>query len=111
MREAKRARLEAAGWKVGGAKEFLALSDQEAEYIELKLTLAASLREKRRQRRLGQTDMAKLVHSSQSRVAKMEAADRSVSIDLIIRSLIALGTSNPELGKIIARSHLAAMSR
>lgn len=111
MREARRERLEASGWKVGGAKEFLALSDQETEYIELKLALAESLREKRRQRRLGQTDMAKLVHSSQSRVAKMEAADRSVSIDLIIRSLIALGTSKPELGKIIARSHLAAASR
>ena len=105
MREAKRARLQAKGWKVGGAKEFLGLSDQEAEYIEIKLGLAESLRKKRRQRRLGQTDMAKLVKSSQSRVAKMEAADHSVSIDLIIRSLIALGTSNPELGRIIARSH------
>ena len=105
MREAKRARLQAKGWKVGGAKEFLGLSDQEAEYIEIKLGLAESLRKKRRQRRLGQTDMAKLVKSSQSRGAKMEAADHSVSIDLIIRSLIALGTSNPELGRIIARSH------
>jgi len=111
MREAKRERLEANGWKVGSAKEFLALSDQEAEYIELKLGLAESLRKKRRQRRLGQTDMAKLVKSSQSRVAKMEAADRSVSLDLIIRSLIALGTSNPELGRIIARSHPSAATR
>ncbi len=111
MRKAKRERLEANGWKIGSTNEFLALSDQEAEYIELKLKLAESLREKRRQRRLGQTDMAKLVHSSQSRVAKMEAADSSVSIDLIIRSLLALGTSNPELGKIIARSHTATTSR
>lgn len=109
MREDKRARLEAAGWRVGGAKEFLALSDQESEYIELKLKLAEGLRERRRRRRLGQTDMAKLVHSSQSRVAKMEAADRSVSIDLIIRSLIALGASNPEIGKIIGRPRAAAV--
>ncbi|MBI2361920.1 MAG: XRE family transcriptional regulator [Elusimicrobia bacterium] len=101
MREAKRSKLEGMGWKVGGAKEFLGLSDQEAEFIELKLKLAGSLREKRRQRRLGQTELARLVHSSQSRVAKMEAADRSVSIDLLIRSLIALGTSNPEIGRII----------
>ena len=111
MRDAKRERLEAKGWKVGSAKEFLALSDQEVEYIELKLGLAESLRKKRRQRRLGQTDMAKLVKSSQSRVAKMEAADRSVSLDLIIRSLIALGTSNPELGRIIARSHTSEATR
>ena len=108
MRETKRARLEANGWKVGGVQEFLALSDQESEYIELKLRLAAGLRDKRRQRGLGQVGMAKLVHSSQSRVAKMEAADSSVTLDLIIRSLIALGTSNPELGRIIARAHPAA---
>lgn len=108
MRQAKRDRLESKGWKVGGIKEFLPLSDQEAEYIELKLKLAESLREKRLRRRLGQTDLAKLVKSSQSRVAKMEAADGSVSIDLIIRSLLALGTSNPELGRIIARARTAA---
>lgn len=107
MREEKRRQLEAAGWKVGDTKEFLALSDQEAEYIELKLKLAQSLRAKRRQRRLGQTELAKLVQSSQSRVAKMEAADGSVSIDLLIRSLLTLGTSNPELGRIITRSHHA----
>lgn len=111
MHEAKRKRLEAKGWKIGGAKELLALSDSEAEYIELKLRLAGSLREKRRQRRLGQTDLAKLVKSSQSRVAKMEAADSSVSIDLLVRSLLALGTSNPELGRIIGRAHAAAVMR
>ena len=105
MREEKRKRLESKGWRVGGAKEFLTLSDQEAEYIELKLKLAGSLRDKRRKRRLGQTELAKLVKSSQSRVAKMEAADSSVSIDLLVRSLLALGTSNPELGRIISRAH------
>ena len=103
MNEAKRKRLEAKGWRFGSVQEFLGLSDQEAAYIELKLKLAEGLRKKRRERHLGQTELAKLVESSQSRVAKMEAADSSVSIDLLIRSLIALGTSNPELGKIIAR--------
>ena len=111
MRESKRQRLEAKGWRVGSVREFLALSEQEAEFIELKLKLAESLRAKRRQRRLGQIDLAKLVNSSQSRIAKMEAADDSVSIDLIIRSLLALGTSNPELGRIIARSHAPAAMR
>jgi predicted XRE-type DNA-binding protein len=105
MREDKRRRLEDRGWRVGGAKDFLALSDQEAQYIEMKLKLAEGLREKRRQRRFTQGDVAKLLHSSQSRVAKMESADPSVSIDLIIRSLLALGSSHPELGKIITRSH------
>ena len=104
MREAKRKRLEAAGWRIGGAKDLLGLSEQEAVYVEIKVKLAESLRAKRRRRRMAQTDVAKLLNSSQSRVAKMEAADSTVSIDLLIRSLLALGTSNPELGRIIARS-------
>lgn len=102
MNEAKRKRLEANGWRFGTVQEFLGLSDQESAYIELKLKLAEGLRKKRRERHIGQTDLAKLVSSSQSRVAKMEAADSSVSIDLLIRSLFALGTSNPELGKMIS---------
>lgn len=103
MREAKQRRLEAKGWRVGGAKEFLSLSDQEAEYVELKLKLAQCLRAKRRERRLGQVALAKLVGSSQSRIAKMEAADQSVSLDLLVRSLLALGTTRPELGLIVRR--------
>ena len=109
MKTTKRRRLEAQGWRVAGAKEFLALSDQEEAYIELKLKLAECLRKKRRERRLGQTDLAKLVKSSQSRVAKMEAADLSVSVDLLIRSLLALGTSQPELGRVIARPRPSAL--
>jgi hypothetical protein len=108
MRETKRRRLEAKGWKIGTTKEFLGLSDDEAAFIELKLKLAEGLRERRRRRRLAQVDLARLVKSSQSRVAKMEAGDPSVSIDLLVRSLLALGASNPELARIIARSHSAS---
>jgi transcriptional regulator with XRE-family HTH domain len=104
MRDAKRKRLIADGWRVGGIQELLNLSDAETAYIEIRVRLAESLREKRYQRRLGQIDLAKLLKSSQSRVAKMEAGDRSVSLDLLIRSLLALGISYPELGDIIARS-------
>ncbi len=103
MRESKRRRLEAKGWKFGGPKEFLGLSDQEADYIELKLNLAQVLQEKRRKRDLGQMDLAKVLGSSQSRIAKMEAGDSSVSLDLLIRALLALGTSRPELARIMAR--------
>lgn len=108
MRADKRKKLEAKGWKVGNAKEFLALSDQEAEYIELKLTLADNLRKERIKRHIGQVQLAKLVKSSQSRIAKMEAADSSVSLDLIIRTLLALGTSSTKLGRIIASSQSPA---
>lgn len=104
MREAKRKRLEAKGWKVGGAKEFLGLSKTEEAYIELRLRLADGLKQSRLRRGLTQVALAKAVRSSQSRVAKMEAGDPSVSLDLLVRSLIALGTSSRELAGIIAPS-------
>ena len=88
MREDKRKRLEAKGWKVGGTKEFLDLSAEEAAYIDLKLKLADGLRARRRRRRLTQVELARRVRSSQSRVAKMEAGDPSVTLDLLIRSLL-----------------------
>jgi DNA-binding XRE family transcriptional regulator len=102
MRENKRRRLEARGWRVGSAKDFLGLADQEAAYIELKLRLATSLLECRRRRHLTQTDLAQLLRSSQSRIAKMENGDPSVSIDLLVRSLLALGTSARQLSRIIS---------
>ena len=102
MRESKRKRLEAKGWRVGSAAEFLYLSPEEAAYVELKIKLASKLREWRGRRRLTQGDLAKLVKSSQSRVAKMEAGDPSVSLDLLIRNLLALGASSREVARIIA---------
>ncbi len=100
--ENKRKRLEAKGWKVGTSKEFLDLSREEETFIELRLKLAEGLKTRRVRRRLTQVDLAKAVQSSQSRVAKMEAGDPSVSLDLLVRSLIALGTSSKELGRMIA---------
>src|SRR5882672_4772475 len=101
MRDEKRRRLEAMGWKVGTTKEFLGLSDEEAAYVELKLRLADGLKARRQRRRMTQVGLAKSLRSSQSRVAKMEAGDPTVSIDLLIRSLFALGTSALELSRII----------
>jgi len=103
VRDDKRRRLEVKGWKVGSAQEFLRLTDEEAAYyIDLKLRLAASLRERRQHRSVTQAELAKMLKSSQSRIAKMESADASVSLDLLIRSLLALGTSNRELSRIIS---------
>jgi hypothetical protein len=102
MLDAKRKRLEAKGWKVGSTREFLGLSDQEDAYIDLRLKLADALKLQRIRRNLTQGDLAKAVKSSQSRVAKMEAGDATVSLDLLVRSLLAMGTSNKELAKIIA---------
>ena len=109
MREEKRRRLEAKGWKVGTTQEFLRLSAEEAAYIELKVRLALGLREWRRRHALTQVDLAKRLRSSQSRIAKMEAGDPSVSLDLLIRSLLTLGASRRELSRImVARSPVPA---
>jgi ribosome-binding protein aMBF1 (putative translation factor) len=108
MQKRKRARLKAAGWTVGSAKEFLGLSDAEAAMIELKLGLSRALREWRKRGRLSQEELAKRLRSSQSRVAKMEAGDPSVSMDLLVRSLLALGASSEDLARAIRTGHRAA---
>ena len=102
MHSNKRKRLEGKGWKVGSTREFLGLSEQEEAYIEIKLRLAESLRNQRLQRHMTQADVAKAIKSSQSRVAKMEAGERSVSLDLLVRALLALGTSSSDLGRLLA---------
>jgi DNA-binding XRE family transcriptional regulator len=107
MRESKRKHLQAKGWKVGTTKQFLQLSDDEDAYIELRLKLAEGLKARRVRQGLTQVQLAKAVRSSQSRVAKMEAGDPTVSLDLLVRSLLALGTTNRELAQIIARRSVA----
>ena len=102
MRASKRAKLTGRGWKVGDAKEFLGLSAEEVALIELRLKLAEGLKARRMRKRLTQHDLATAVQSSQSRVAKMESGDPTVSIDLLMRSLIALGASRRDLARIIA---------
>jgi DNA-binding XRE family transcriptional regulator len=102
VKKAKREKLEARGWKVASADEFLGLSTEESAYIEMKIALSEKLKERRQRKKLSQTELAKLFHSSQSRVAKMEAGDPSVSIDLLMKSLLALGVTKKELGRSIS---------
>jgi len=101
MSSARRRRLEASGWKVGTVQEFLGLSDAEAALIEIRLALGRGLRDRRNRKRLTQASLARLIESSQSRVAKMESGDPSVSIDLLVRALLALGADQRELARII----------
>src|SRR5437879_5515009 len=91
MRETKRKRLKANGWRVGSVSDFLELTPEESAYLELKLALAEALRSKRQSKGLTQIELAQRVHSSQSRVAKMEAGDPTVSLDLLIKSFFAMG--------------------
>jgi DNA-binding XRE family transcriptional regulator len=101
MKKSKRAKLEAAGWAVGSVQEFLGLSDAEAALIEMKLSLSRSLRDRRQRRGISQVELAKRLRSSQSRVAKMEAGDPSVSMDLLVSSLLVLGASATDLARVI----------
>ena len=103
MRAEKRRKLEAAGWTVGSAEEFLELTPEEATLVQIRLRLARTIRELRKQHRLTQASVAERLGSSQSRVAKMEKADPSVSLDLMVRSAVALGQSAEDVGRAISR--------
>ena len=102
MDKRKKEKLAKKGWRTGSAAEFLDLSAEESAYIEMKLALSEQLRERRRRTNLTQAELAKAIESSQSRVAKMEAGDPTVSIDLLVKSLLALGVSKKELGRAIS---------
>jgi DNA-binding XRE family transcriptional regulator len=98
----KKKRLEDAGWRVGSTQEFLGLSSAEAAYIELKIALSDKLKERRQRQQVTQQKLAQLLGSSQSRVAKMEAGDPTVSLDLLLRALFALGATRRDVARAIA---------
>jgi ribosome-binding protein aMBF1 (putative translation factor) len=110
MRREKTAKLTRKGWKVGAVREFLGLSTEEQAYVELRLRLASSLRNRRQRMKLSQAGLAERIGSSQSRVAKMEADDPSVSIDLLVWSLFALGATNRDLARAISHAVLPKAS-
>lgn len=100
----KRKRLEAAGWAVGDASDFLGLTPAESELVELKTRLALFAKERRKANNLSQDTLAKKMGSSQSRVAKIESGDPSVSLDLIVRALLTTGVTRQELARVIMGS-------
>jgi hypothetical protein len=110
MEKHKQQQLTAKGWKVGTADEFLGLTTEEVAYVELKLVLSDHLKQQRQRRKLTQGAFGKLLRSSQSRVAKMEAGDPSVSLDLLVRSLLALGASREDLARMIAPQEQATVT-
>ena len=101
MKKTKRKKLTEAGWKVGSAREFLGLSAEEALLVEIKVSLAAELRKRRLRAGWTQTRAAGEIGSSQSRLAKMESAETSVSIDLLVRALLELGATRKDVAAAI----------
>lgn len=101
MKESKRKSLEAAGWAVGSADEFLGLSPVESLIVDLRLALGQALKERRAKLHISQTKLAGLIKSSQSRVAKMEAADPEVSFELLLRGLFATGATRHDVAIVL----------
>ncbi len=101
MKRTTKERLEATGWRAGDAADFLGLTPEESAFVELKLALAHHLQEMRVQQGWTQAQVARKLGSSQSRVAKMESADATVSVDLLVKALLALGASRKEVGHVI----------
>src|SRR5947199_10539597 len=104
MDKAKKERLEAKGWKIGTVADLLGMTPEESAYVELRLKLSEAVRDFRKKKHLTQVQLADLLESSQSRVAKAEAGDETVSLDLLIRSLLAMGASSQDLAKVISGS-------
>ena len=82
-------------------RTLLGLTPEESDYVELKAALGSKLRELRNRKRLSQEDLAKRMGSGQSRFAKLEAADSSVSLDFLVRSLIPFGMTRQDLARVI----------
>ena len=101
MKESKRKRLEAAGWTVGSADELLDLSPVESLIVDLRLALGQALKERRAKLHISQTTLAGLIQSSQSRVAKMEAADPKVSFELLLRGFFATGGTRRDVASVL----------
>lgn len=104
----KRKRLEAAGWKAGGAADFLELSAEEAALVETRLAVSRALRTRRQELGVTQAALARKLHSSQSRVAKMEAGDPSISLDLLLRAFFATGATKRDLARVLTARRRAA---
>lgn len=103
MKADKRRKLEANGWSVTNADDFLELTSADRSYLDLRQKLARGLREQRKAVKLTQVVAAKKMRTSQSRLAKMEAGDPSVSVDLLVNAYFALGADTAKLAKLIAR--------
>ena len=102
-------RLQSAGWQVGGVRDFLQLEPAEAALVEIKVSLINAVKHARARGNLSQVELAQRMKSSQSRVAKIEAGDPSVSLDLIVRALIASGASKREIQNAFAARVTQAM--
>jgi len=98
----KKHKIEAKGWKVGDVDEFLGLDKADMAIVEMKVALALAIVAKRKQCHWTQLEMAKAMKSSQSRIAKIEHADPTVSMELMLRYLFTLGVTRQEVAQVLS---------
>jgi predicted XRE-type DNA-binding protein len=84
-------KLEAAGWKVGDAADFLEMNDAERQVLDARVKLALAIRRQRQARHLSQKALGLKLGTSQPRVAKIERAASDVSLDQLMRAFAAAG--------------------
>lgn len=107
MKKTKREGLERAGYTITDMQKFLNLSDEEMAVIDLKISLVKKLKDVRKAAGVTQKQLAKLMKSSQSRVAMLESGSSDASLELICKALFVLGVSSKELGKTISSTKAA----
>ncbi len=98
MDATKRKAIEAAGWKLGDAADFLGMSDEERQLLDARVELAHAVRRQREARHLSQKQLGALLKTSQPRVAKIEQAAADVSLDQLVRAFTAVG------GRIVVKT-------
>jgi ribosome-binding protein aMBF1 (putative translation factor) len=108
MNKQTRVRLEAAGFRIGDAEDFLALTDEERHLVELRLAVSRAVRSLREKLGVTQQQLANKLKSSQSRIAKIEAAASDVTLDLSFKALFAAGG---KLTDVISRKNRAMQPR
>lgn len=101
MDKKKRKQLEEKGFRVGSAAEFLDLTPEEEAYIDIRLDISSLVKSQRAKRGWTQEQLARAIGSSQSRIAKLESGDPGISLDLMIKALLRLGTSKMQIGKLL----------
>src|SRR5947207_15754727 len=105
MQPEKRKALEAAGWKFGDAADFLAMTDDERQMLDLRVDAALAVRRQREAMKLSQQELARRIHTSQPRIVKIEKAAKDVTLDQILRAYAAAG------GRIAIREVAGASDR
>ncbi|MCC7473790.1 MAG: XRE family transcriptional regulator [Pirellulales bacterium] len=105
MDTAKRKAIEAAGWKVGDAADFLEMDSEERQLLDARVKLALAIRQQRQAHGLTQKDLSSKLKTTQPRVAKIERAASDVSMDQLIRAFAAAG------GKFVIRTSKAKATK